>query len=116
MHDGQGLNSVYSGVCIWLRERMLKSFLLAKLEIILRICNLLRCFTKPDRQTVQPPSMSSIQLNVRNISAFSEEYKKRRRQQMMRFFGATAFTLISARLAFRGVQARKCMMNYARSR
>ncbi|SCV01312.1 LANO_0F11144g1_1 [Lachancea nothofagi CBS 11611] len=50
---------------------------------------------------------SAVQLSVREISVFSEEYKKRRKLQMVRFFGATAFTLISARLAFRGVQSRK---------
>ena len=43
------------------------------------------------------------------IEKFSKVYKERRKMQMYKFFGATAFTLISARLAFRGVKARKCM-------
>ncbi|CAR22088.1 Altered inheritance of mitochondria protein 11 [Lachancea thermotolerans] len=55
--------------------------------------------------------MASVQLSSRDISVFSNEYKERRRLQMMRFFGATAFTLISARLAFRGVQSRKYVPN-----
>ncbi|SCU83799.1 LAFA_0D05886g1_1 [Lachancea sp. 'fantastica'] len=54
---------------------------------------------------------TELQLTTRQISVFSEEYKKRRKQQMMRFFGATVFTLISARLAFRGVQSRKYVPN-----
>ncbi|SCU95121.1 LAME_0F10814g1_1 [Lachancea meyersii CBS 8951] len=54
---------------------------------------------------------TTVQLSTREISVFSEEYKKRRKQQMIRFFGATVFTLISARLAFRGVQSRKYVPN-----
>lgn len=42
------------------------------------------------------------------LGEHSKEYKERRRQQMIYFYGATALTLISARLAYRGVQARKC--------
>ncbi|KAG0670722.1 Altered inheritance of mitochondria protein 11 [Kluyveromyces marxianus] len=36
------------------------------------------------------------------IDKFSQQYKARRKEQMIRFFGVTALTLISARLAFRG--------------
>ncbi|SCU97842.1 LADA_0H08702g1_1 [Lachancea dasiensis] len=54
---------------------------------------------------------STVTISTREISVFSEEYKKRRKLQMMRFFGATAFTLLSARLAFRGVQSRKYVPN-----
>lgn len=43
------------------------------------------------------------------IDRFAVQYKERRKLQMFRFFGATVFTLVSARLAFRGVSARKCM-------
>lgn len=52
---------------------------------------------------------SDLKLTAKQISVFSDEYKQRRRQQMMRFFGATVVTLISSRLAFRGVKTRKCM-------
>lgn len=54
-----------------------------------------------------PPSLTQ-----REISTFSNEYKARRKQQMLRFFGATAITLISCRLAYRGIQSRRCMFNY----
>lgn len=53
---------------------------------------------------------SDLKLTAKQISVFSDEYKQRRRQQMMRFFGATVITLISSRLAFRGVKTRKCML------
>ncbi|CCE91055.1 uncharacterized protein TDEL_0C01660 [Torulaspora delbrueckii] len=50
-------------------------------------------------------------ITERQISTFSDEYKKRRKQQMLRFFGATALTLISCRLAYRGVKSRKYVPN-----
>ncbi|SCU89133.1 LAMI_0D12508g1_1 [Lachancea mirantina] len=55
--------------------------------------------------------LDSVEVTTREISVHSPEYKQRRRQQMLRFFGATAFTLISARMAFRGVQTRKYLPN-----
>lgn len=48
-------------------------------------------------------------LSANQISRFSADYKQRRKQQMLRFFGATAVTLISCRMAYRGVQSRRCM-------
>ena len=42
------------------------------------------------------------------LENYSKEHRQRRRKQMMYFYGATALTLISARLAYRGVQMRKC--------
>ncbi|QLL31692.1 hypothetical protein HG536_0B05570 [Torulaspora globosa] len=44
---------------------------------------------------------------IRQISTLSNEYKQRRKQQMLRFFGATALTLLSCRLAYRGIKSRK---------
>ncbi|QLQ79206.1 hypothetical protein HG537_0B05530 [Torulaspora globosa] len=50
-------------------------------------------------------------ITTRQISTLSDEYKKRRKQQMLRFFGATALTLLSCRLAYRGVKSRKYVPN-----
>lgn len=41
------------------------------------------------------------------MSKASQEYKERRRKQMIRFYAATFATLVSSRLVFRGVQTRK---------
>ncbi|ODV75950.1 uncharacterized protein CYBJADRAFT_165327 [Cyberlindnera jadinii NRRL Y-1542] len=52
--------------------------------------------------------MSLQQVNVPvEVSKISVQYKERRRKQMMAFFGATATTLLFARLAYRGVQSRR---------
>lgn len=61
-------------------------------------------------ETVKAGEIPPI-LTQRQISTFSNEYKSRRKQQMLRFFGATAITLISCRLAYRGIQSRRCMFN-----
>lgn len=42
------------------------------------------------------------------VTERNEEYRQRRRKQMIFFFGATATTLIFSRLAYRGVQTRRC--------
>lgn len=41
----------------------------------------------------------------------NEEYRQRRRKQMIFFFATTAVTLVSSRLAYRGVQTRRCKLN-----
>ncbi|KAH3902615.1 related to Altered inheritance of mitochondria protein 11 [Saccharomycodes ludwigii] len=46
-------------------------------------------------------------ISLEKLSAFSDEYKSRRRQQMLRFFGASILTLITARLAFHNIKTRK---------
>lgn len=40
-----------------------------------------------------------------------EEYRARRRKQMLLFFGAAGLTLLSSRIAYRGVQIRKYIPN-----
>lgn len=50
----------------------------------------------------QPVSIPQV------IADHSVKYKERRRKQMMLFFGATATTLLFARIAHRGVQSRRC--------
>lgn len=42
----------------------------------------------------------------------NEGYRARRRQQMIYFFSATAATLVFSRLAYRGVQTRRCEYQY----
>lgn len=58
--------------------------------------------------------MNSAQFSEKQISAFSNEYKLRRKQQMLRFFCATALTLVSSRVAYRGMLGRKCMLTIIR--
>ncbi|KAH3680594.1 hypothetical protein WICPIJ_008214 [Wickerhamomyces pijperi] len=38
---------------------------------------------------------------------YNKQYKERRRNQMIFFFGTTAITLLASRVAYRGVQTRK---------
>ncbi|KAL6937840.1 hypothetical protein ACO0RG_004364 [Hanseniaspora osmophila] len=47
------------------------------------------------------------QITKSQLEKFKNEYKERRRVQMLRFFGASIFTLITARLAHRSIQSRK---------
>jgi hypothetical protein len=63
---------------------------------------------RQDTNAAMSDASSKIQI-PQILSAHSQEHKQRRRRQMMFFYGATAVTLLSARLAYRGVQARKCM-------
>jgi hypothetical protein len=49
---------------------------------------------------------------VSQISDISVKFKERRRKQMMYFFGATAATLLFARVAYRGVQSRRCKCDF----
>lgn len=54
--------------------------------------------------------MSLQQVDVpKELADISVRYKERRRKQMLAFFGVTAATLVFARMAYRGVQARRCM-------
>lgn len=65
--------------------------------------------THTHKLAIMSEAITTPTITERQISTFSDEYKKRRRQQMLRFFGATALTLISCRVAYRGVKSRKCM-------
>ncbi|AAS50988.2 ABR215Cp [Eremothecium gossypii ATCC 10895] len=72
----------------------------------------LRCTRKSrDTMSSSPEPQAPMHVTQRQISVFSDEFRQRRRQQMLRFFGATAFTLLSARLAFRGTINRKYVPN-----
>ncbi|EDO15534.1 hypothetical protein Kpol_479p22 [Vanderwaltozyma polyspora DSM 70294] len=48
---------------------------------------------------------------VQDVEEFTEKYKNRRKQQMMRFIGSTAVTLISCRLAITRAKARHYVPN-----
>ncbi|AMD22643.1 HHL127Wp [Eremothecium sinecaudum] len=61
-----------------------------------------------DSSETQNNDINTLQ---KKISVFSDEYKARRKQQMLRFAGATALTLICAKMAFRGIASRKYVPN-----
>lgn len=73
-----------------------------------------RAWALSEKQRAVKRKMSALKQGLELPKAIierNEEYRQRRRKQMIFFFATTAVTLASSRLAYRGVQTRRCKLN-----
>lgn len=63
-----------------------------------------------DQRAMMPVSTNNkISVSSEDVNHFMDEYKKRRKTQMARFFGVTVITLIACRMAMKKMTTTKGM-------